>query len=73
MLLDKREEELNVSILRLTYACPVGQKNRNCPLREVRKNDFAARSNWVNWLSFIEKQDIFQRHETCMYRHQPKS
>ncbi len=70
MLQDKTEEELNVTILKLTYACPVGQTNRNCPLKEIRKNDFKERSNWINWLSFIEKQDIYQRHKVCLSRHQ---
>ena len=70
MIQNKIEEELNVSILKLTYACPVGQENRNCPLKEIRKSDFTERNNWVNWLSVIEKQDIFQRHTTCLSRYQ---
>lgn len=68
MLQDVTEEELNMMLLKLTYACPTNQKNLNCPLKEMRKKEFNERSNWINWLSFTEKQYIFQHHEICLSR-----
>ena len=67
---DITEEKLNAIILRLTYGCPIEQKNSNCPLKEIRNKEFNEMINWVSWLSYAEKLDIYQRHETCLSRHQ---
>ncbi len=70
MSLEKTEELYEAKIVRLAYACPLHRKNLNCPLSEIRKKEFSEKIQWLNRLSFADKQEIYQRHTVCFSKYQ---
>lgn len=62
---EKRENEYNSRIIKLSYACPLRLENPNCPLKEVRGKIFTDKIKWFNSLSLPTKETIYQYHAEC--------
>ena len=72
MLQEETEEECNRKIIKLAHSCPLYLKNPNCPLKDVRKREFADRVKWLGRLSFPTKKTIYLFHLLCYYKHTDK-
>ncbi|WPD23462.1 MAG: hypothetical protein SD837_02615 [Candidatus Electrothrix scaldis] len=59
------EEEYTAKLICLADECPIGRKNRECPLNTVRTLPFGDRVHWVTGLSTQEKKEIYRYHVTC--------
>ena len=61
------EEEYNYRIIKLVHSCPLDLENPNCPLKEVRKREFAAKARWLACLSLFTKKSIYSYHLHCYF------
>ena len=53
-------------LIGLANACPLGDVDEHCPLREIRSLPPEKRVAWLNACSDSEIDDFFSRHFSCL-------
>jgi hypothetical protein len=60
-----KDAKLTATVRELAEACPMGEAESSCVLKDVRTKSATERERWVEGLTTQEKQRIVAVHEEC--------